>query len=138
MKLVIDTNVFLSALIKDGLTREIIVNSPFNLLIPEQELIEIKRYEDIIIKKSNINKEDLISLIKKLLKYITIVRNENISKYKCEANEIMSKIDQDDSIFVATALSLNCSIWSDDKHFKKQKKIETFTTKEILKLYYSK
>jgi len=135
MKFVIDTNIFLSALIKDGLTREIITNSPFNLFIPEQELIEIKRYEELIINKSSLNKEDLRDLIRKLLKYITILRNEKISKYKCKADEIMREIDNDDVPFIAAALSLNCPIWSEDKHFKKQKIIKVSTTKEILRLY---
>jgi len=135
MNLVIDTNIFLSALIKDGLTRDIIINSPFNLFIPEQELIEIKRYEELIIDKSKINKGDLIDLIRKLLRYITIIRNDNIAKYKCKADEIIGKIDGDDIPFIAAAISLNCPIWSDDKHFQKQKEIKIFTTNEILKIY---
>lgn len=135
MKFVIDTNIFLSALIKDGLTREIIINSPFRLFIPEQEIIEIKRYEELIIYKSKINKEDLRDLIRKLLKYITIIRNEDINKYKCEAEEIIGKIDYDDIPFVATALFLNCPIWSEDKHFQKQNEIKILKTKDILDLY---
>ncbi|MEK6833477.1 MAG: PIN domain-containing protein [Nanoarchaeota archaeon] len=135
MNFVIDTNIFLSALIKDGLTREIIINSPFNLFIPEQELIEIKKYEELIINKSYINKEDLRDLIRKLLKYITILRNDNMAKYKCKAENIIGKIDNDDVPFVAAALFLNCPIWSEDKHFQKQKEIKIFTTNEILKIY---
>ena len=136
MKFVIDTNIFLSALIKDGLTREIIINSPFKLFIPEQELIEIKRYEELIINKSGINKGDLRDLIRKLLRYITIIRNDQIIKYKCKAEEIIGNIDEDDVPFIAAALSLNSSIWSEDKHFQRQKEIKTLTTKEILRLYY--
>jgi len=135
MNLVIDTNIFLSALIKDGLTRDIIINSPFNLFIPEQELIEIKRHEELIVSKSGINKEDLRDLIRKLLKYITIVRNDKIIKYRDKANEIMGRIDKDDIIFIASALFLNCHIWSEDKHFQKQKEIKIFTTSKILKIY---
>jgi predicted nucleic acid-binding protein len=135
MKFVIDTNIFLSALIKDGLTREIIINSPFRLFIPEQEIIEIKRYEELILCKSKINKEDLRDLIRKLLKYITIIRNEDITKYKCKAEEIMGKIDYDDVPFVATALFLNCPIWSEDKHFRKQNEIKILKTKDIINLY---
>jgi predicted nucleic acid-binding protein len=135
MKFVIDTNIFLSALIKDGLTREIIINSPFKLFIPEQEIIEIKRYEELIGDKSKMNKEDLRDLIRTLLRYITIIRNENIIKFKCKAEEIIGKIDCDDVPFVAAALFLNCPIWSEDKHFQKQNEIKTLKTKDILNLY---
>ncbi len=50
----------------------------------------------------------------------------------------MSKIDKNDVVFIAAALALNCPIWSDDKHFKKQKEIKIFTTKEISKMYLKK
>lgn len=138
MNIVIDTNIFISALIKNGLTREIIINSPFNFFIPEQELIEIKKYEKLLIGKSETSEEDLRDLIRKLLKYINIIRNDNLIEYKFEADEIMSKIDNDDVQFIAAALSLKCPIWSEDKHFQKQKEIKILTTKDILKLYSKK
>ena len=50
----------------------------------------------------------------------------------------MGHIDKKDTIFVAVALALNCSIWSDDRHFKKQKRIEIFTTKDIFEMYTNK
>jgi predicted nucleic acid-binding protein len=36
-----------------------------------------------------------------------------------------------DVIFVATALSKNVVIWSDDKDFQKQKEIKVFATKDM-------
>jgi predicted nucleic acid-binding protein len=132
MHLIIDTNVFMSALIKDGLTRYLIVNSPFKLLIPEQELIEIKKYQYIISKKSQQSHEDLVILISELLKYIRIIRNKNLLPFRERAKKIMHKIGKKDVPFIAAAIALNCPIWSDDKHFKKQKTIKVFTTKEML------
>jgi predicted nucleic acid-binding protein len=124
----------MSALIKDSLTREIIVNSPFNFFIPEGELIEIKRYEKLIIKKSGLSVIKLRELIRILLRYINVIRNDLILEYKNKAKEIMGKIDKDDVIFIAAALEKNAVIWSDDKHFKKQKEIKIFTTKDIKNL----
>jgi predicted nucleic acid-binding protein len=46
MIVVIDTNIFISALMKkDSLTREIIVNSYHNFLFPEYEFQEIYKYK---------------------------------------------------------------------------------------------
>jgi len=135
MNLVIDTNVFISALIKEGLTRELIVHSLFNLFIPEQELIEIKRYENLISKKSGKPINEIRDLIRKLLKHVNIIRNDLLLVYRSKAHNIMGKIDKDDVPFIAGALYLNCPIWSDDKHFQKQKEIKILTTKEILDLY---
>ncbi|MCK5043986.1 PIN domain-containing protein [Candidatus Pacearchaeota archaeon] len=134
MNIIIDTNIFISALIKDSLTREIIVNSPFHFFIPEGELIEIKKYEKLIIKKSGLSAIELKELIRILLKYMNVVRNDLILEHKNKAKEIMGKIDKDDVIFIATALAKNAVIWSDDKHFQKQKEIKIFTTKEIKNL----
>ena len=42
----------------------------------------------------------------------------------------------DDIDFLAFALKMNCSIWSNDKLLKKQEKINIFNTKEIINLMY--
>lgn len=133
MNLVIDTNIFISALIKDSLMRNLIVNSPFNLFIPEQEIIEIRKYEELILRKSGQTRDELRDLIGILLKYVTIIKNKNLLNYKPKAEEIMKRIDKSDIPFIASALALKCPIWSDDKHFQKQKEIKIFTTKDILK-----
>lgn len=138
MNLVIDTNIFISGLIKEGLTRFLILNSQFNLFIPEQELIEIKKYEGLISQKSGKSIGEIRDLIRFLLKYVTILRNDLLLDYTNKAENIMDKIDKDDVIFIAAALTLNCPIWSDDKHFQKQKEIKVLTTKNILELYCKK
>ncbi len=132
--IVIDTNIFISALIKDSLTRELIINSPFNLFFPEYEFTEIKNNKEEIIKKSGLSEIELINLIRHLLKHVKIIKNSRIIKYRTKADEIMKNIDEDDAVFVAVALTLNCPIWSDDGHFQKQKEIKVFTTKEIIEL----
>ena len=135
MNLIIDTNIFISALIKEGLVGGLIVHSPFNLFIPEQELIEIKRYEKLISEKSGKSIGEIRDLIRKLLRYVSIIRNEFLLYYNNQAESIMEKIDNDDVIFIAAALALNCPIWSEDKHFQKQKEIKIFNTNDILKMY---
>ena len=138
MNLVIDTNIFISSLIKDSLTRYLILNSSFSLFIPEQELIEIKKYEKLISRKSGQFSNEVRYLIRKLLKYVAVLQNDVLLKYREHANKIMGKIDKADVPFIAAALALNCPIWSNDKHFKKQKKIEIFTTEELYKMYFNK
>ena len=81
--IVIDTNIFISALIKEGLTRKLIINSQFKLFFPEYEFIEIKNNKEEIIKKSGLSETELINLIRQLLKYVKIVRDSRIVKF-CE------------------------------------------------------
>lgn len=135
MKLVIDTNVFISALIKkDGLTRDIIINSGNTFLFPEYEFQEIYKYKNEILKKSRCSEKEFIRLTTSLLNHMRIVRHGEICNYYYEASEIMRKIDPDDKIFIATALAFNAYIWSDDEHFKRQSRIRVLTTKEMIEL----
>jgi len=135
MNLVIDTNIFIAALIKNGLTRYFIVHSPFDLFIPEQEMIEIRKYAKLIMDKSKQTEENLTDLITDLLRYIRIIRNRDLLPFRERANRIIKKIDEKDVPFIAAALALDCGVWSDDKHFKKQESVKIFTTKEILRFY---
>lgn len=135
---IIDTNVLISALIKKGLTREILTDFNINFIFPEQGLEEIYFYKSEIIRKAKINEREFDVLLLRLLKYIRLIPTEIFVGFREEANKIMNKIDKDDVIFIACALAFDCSIWSDDKHFKKQKEIKVFTTKDILENYFKK
>ena len=132
--LTIDTNVLISALIKDSLTREILTDFNINFIFPEQGLEEVYFYKSEIIKKAKIDKREFDVLLLRLLKYIRLIPTEIFVDFRKEADKIMNKIDKDDVIFIACALAFNCPIWSDDKHFQKQKEIKIFTTKEIKNL----
>lgn len=132
MNVVVDTNIFVSALIKEGMTRDLIINSQHNLLFPEFEFIEIKRHKEEILKKSGLSEGEFEILLSKLLEYITIIKTIDVLDYKKQADEIMEKIDKDDVIFIATALAFNCQIWSDDVHFQKQKIVKVLTTKDMI------
>ena len=128
--IVIDTNIFMSGLIKEGLTREIITNSKINFLFPEFELEEIYNHKKEIIKKAGYSEKEFYVLLLRLLKYVRIIPTDVVD-YKKQAYEIMGNIDKDDVIFIATALAFNCPIWSDDKHFQKQNVIKIFKTSEF-------
>jgi len=135
MNLVIDTNVFISALIKDGITQEIITNMKTNLLFPEFEFDEIKKHKGEVIEKSGLSEKEFDILLLRLLNYVRIIPGDISFKFKKQAEEIIGNIDKDDVIFIATALAFNARIWSDDRHFQKQKAIEVLTTKQILGVF---
>ena len=54
MKLVIDSNVLISALIKDSITRKIIFESKLKFYYPAISLHEIKKHRELIINKSGL------------------------------------------------------------------------------------
>ena len=131
--LVIDTNILIAALIKDGLIREIITELSLPLLLPEAEFLEIKNNLNEILEKSGLSHEEFRGLFSNLLKYIKIIENDKIADYNEKAEGIIGRIHFSDVPFIAAALATDSIIWSDDKHFKKQNKIKVLTTKDITK-----
>jgi predicted nucleic acid-binding protein len=133
MKFVIDTNIIISALIKPGKTREIIFENFFNFITPAYTLTEIEKYKREICIKSGMSVQELEEVINLLFKHIKILNPKVYSHLLLKASKLI--LDIKDIPFLASALSLNCPIWSDDKHFQKQKEIKILTTKDILDLY---
>ena len=134
MKLIIDTNILISALIKDSTTRKIIFYSPIELYYPEISSKEIEDNKDIILQKTGLDENDYNALLQELMKFVTLIPYKDFENKLMEANEIFGKIDVDDVIFIALALSTqNNGIWSDDTDFGRQDNIKIWKTKDVLK-----
>ena len=133
MKIVLDTNILISALIKDSITRKIIFESNSEFYYPETSLHELRKHKNLILQKSGMNEKELEELLDKIFSHIKIVSEENIKKHIAEANKLIGEIDINDVVFLATALSVSDSvIWSDDKHFEKQDKVKVLKTKDMI------
>lgn len=133
MKVVVDVNIILSALIRDSVTRKIIINSKYDLFFPEPSLHKIDKYKSYIIEKSGLGEEEYNKVKNTLFKYIKLVASDEIKGNWGEAIKIMVNIDEEDVIFIATALSIPDSVvWSDDNDFKKQNIIKVLKTKDIV------
>ena len=72
MKMVVDTNIILSALIKDSTTRKIIVKSEWDFYYPAMSFHEIRKYKELVLKKSNLNKEEYRKLLNYLLEQVGV------------------------------------------------------------------
>lgn len=136
MIIVIDSNVLISALIRDSLTRRIIIGSGMNFVFPEISLNEIRKHEKLIREKSGLTENELDRLLVRILDYIVLVPIEVIKEHLSEAKSIMLDIDPKDVVFIAAALSFEDSIiWSDDKDFDEQDRIKVVKTKHFAKLF---
>jgi len=135
MKLVVDTNILMAALIKDSSIRKIIVTSKHDFYIPQAAVEEIYGYIDLISKKNSLSREENLQFLSTLLKYMKKVDFEFYKHKMKEGKKIIGKIDKKDIPFIALALSFeNNGIWTEDKHFEKQKKIKTWRTTHLLSL----
>jgi predicted nucleic acid-binding protein len=137
MILIIDSNILISALIRDSTTRKILIESSWQFCYPEQSFHEVRKYKNLVLEKSGMTEQEYTEVLNRLLKHITLIPEEIMQHKLKEADDLLGKIDPDDVIFLATALSLdNSNIWSDDGHFEKQSKVRTFKTEHIVKLFY--
>ena len=97
MRLIIDTNILIAALLKNSITREILLNQYMEFLVPEFAFEEIKSNIKEILAKSDILKENFDVLLELIKKNIIIVPETDI-KHRNQAQQIMHNIDSEDSI----------------------------------------
>lgn len=133
MKLVIDTNRIIAALIRNGTSRALITNSMFKFYSPDKVQEEITQHNQEAREKSHLTEEQFKSVLKLLFEHIEVHPQE---KYQSQLKEAESLIeDSADVPFIALSLALeNIPIWSDDAHFQHQKRIKVFTTSELFKI----
>jgi len=132
MRLIVDTNRIIAALVKDGISRKIILHFEGELLTIGFSKKELGTHGDYILKKAHISETEFGLIMDKLFSKLTVLDDGVVEKYMEEARDIMEKIDAADTPFIAAALATKSSLWSDDKHFKKQYAVKVFTTKELI------
>ena len=133
MKLIVDSNRILSALIKDGLTRKLLFSKEFEFYTPDYVLEEVREYKEYVVKKTGMTFEQIELLFQIVLENINIIPEEKVKKKMEEAIKIMENIDRNDSPILACALVVpNDGIWTEDKHFEKQTKVKVWKTEELI------
>ncbi|MAF99203.1 MAG: hypothetical protein CMH61_01180 [Nanoarchaeota archaeon] len=131
MKLVVDSNIIISALMRDSTSRKIINHFSGQLLIIPFLESEIHKYKELVMKKANISEDEFDLLLQKLYRKMVILDNSVVLSKMVEAADIMDQIDPDDTHFIAAALATNSDIWSDDKHFEKQDAVKVWKTQDL-------
>jgi predicted nucleic acid-binding protein len=132
MKLVIDANVVISALIADSKTRELIVTLEPDLLTPAFVHDEIGNYEDLIVEKSGMEPNRVAQFIDLLFQYIEVIPAEDFYPAIEKAKTAIGDIDPDDVLYLACAIASEAAIWSDDSDFDEQDTVEAYTTSNVI------
>tara|TARA_Y100000310_G_C20559128_1_gene752134 strand:+ start:663 stop:1076 length:414 start_codon:yes stop_codon:yes gene_type:complete len=136
MEIVIDSNILFSALIKDSITRKMIIEYNDLFLFPDYIFVEINNHLDELLDKSEMDKQDFQMLLEIILRKVQVVPSKVLTRYKKQALRIIKDVDPDDVLFIACALAYpKVVIWSDDKKLKKQSRIKVLNTKEVIDLF---
>jgi len=132
MKLVIDANVVISALIADSKTRELIVTLEPDLLTPAFVHDEIENYEELIVNKSGMGPDRVAQFIDLLFQYIEVVPAEDFYPAIESADAEIGDTDPDDVLYLACAIASDATLWSDDSDFDEQNLVETYSTSDVI------
>lgn len=131
MKLIIDANIIFAALIKEGLTAELIISDELQLFAPEFLLEEISKYQDQIFEKTHRSKEEFEIFVQILNEYITFIPQKNINPFLEKAN--LFSPDPKDSVYLALALALKSAVWSNDKKLKEEQvQVKVLSTEDLI------
>ena len=108
------------------------------LAAPEQALRELRKYSDTLCSKSRITPEELEESFSVLNAYVRFLPLNTYAEHLPEAALLAEGIPEEkreeffeDVDFFASALALNCPVWSNDKLFKKQSLVIVFSTSEL-------
>lgn len=131
MDLVIDSNILFAALLKDGGTSEILFKH--TLYAPEFIFEEFRKYKKYLQDKTKRTGDDFNELFDLFERYVLLIPKEEIDLFI----ELAEKISPDakDVPYLALALKLRCSLWSNDRDLKeKQSAVPVYSTDELMKM----
>ncbi len=132
MELIVDTNIIVAAILKRGLTRNLLFNSNLYLYAPENLYFEITKHEREFMQRMGIKKkefEDVLLVLGNSLEILPLVSFEGRKK-----DALNLAPDRDDWPYFAVAMLKGCPVWSNDKRLKQQKKVKVLSTEELYKL----
>lgn len=132
MKLVIDNNIFFSLMNPKSTNSYIFSSLKVEFLAPKFIKSEFDKYRLICLLKSKLSEHEFEIRQAEIEEDVELIK---LSEYKDFIKKSLNTLpDKDDVDFLALALRLNCSIWSNDSHFEKQSLVKVFKTKDLVKL----
>lgn len=137
MKLIVDTNIVISSIIRDAGTRKLLFDFRLELSAPEHLFEELYEHEREIEKKAGISEEDFERFIKSIKIVVKEIPSKNYASFLSKALKLNN--DAEDASFIAAAISMNANIWTNDKDFLekedvllKETGIKIMTTKKLM------
>lgn len=132
MKIVVDVNVVISAAITSGASRTVLLTATDDFLAPPELSEEVWPYTDLVREKSGLDDDEVEYQIEGLLDRITIVPLSIPPEHIKRARSELNALDPDDVPYLATALTVGGSIWSDDTHLQEQSLVSALSTEEMV------
>lgn len=137
MPLVLDNNIFFSLMNPKSINSYLFSSLKAEFITPEYVKLELNKYKSECLIKSGLSEHEFEIRRTEVEKNIEFLKLAEYKTFLKKAKNFLP--DPKDSPYLALALRLNCSLWSNDMHFKKQTLVPVLTTEELVnKLLSSK
>lgn len=133
MELVVDANVLLASLLKNAITRELLLDSRLKLYAPEHlisETLHLLRKNTKIQKRIGLPPKAIEENFYLLTQEIETYPRKAYASFMEEAHKIAPH--KEDAPYLALALALNLSVWSNDKGIQAQSKVKVYSTTRLI------
>jgi len=134
LRIVIDTNILIGSLVRNASFKaRLLKNKQFQFFFPDYGLAEVEKFREYICTKrrKDTTAPSFDYAMKFLLESVTVVPRQLYQDQIPGAYAVMEKIDPKDTPFLALALHLECPLWSDDAHLKRQSLVPCYSTHEF-------
>lgn len=132
MRLVLDANVIISALITDGAVRTALRATADDVYTASYVRLEIDAHRGEIQRKSGLTPPSYDTLMAELWRMIEVIPRQKLVPYLHPAAAVMRPIDPDDTPYVAVALSIDGTVVSNDRAFERQELVPHLWTSEFV------
>lgn len=135
MRLVVDANILVAALLKDATTREILLKDEIEFFAPESLAVEIKNLlkNPRVRRRLKLKDKDLFALSSAILARITFFPEKSFAASIKRSIPLVTHIE--DAPYIALSLALDLPLWSNDADLQKQPLVKVYATPELIKAF---
>ncbi|MEK6831052.1 MAG: PIN domain-containing protein [Nanoarchaeota archaeon] len=130
MKLILDNNSLFSIMNPKSVSAYLFSSIKAKFIAPEFIKSEFDEHKEECLYKSKLSEHEFDIRRSEIEGSIEFLK-ESVYKFLLK-KAVVAISDEEDSPYLALALSRNAAIWSDDPHLKKQSLVSVYTTAELL------
>jgi predicted nucleic acid-binding protein len=135
-RVVVDANVLIACLVKDGRTREVFLRSgEVRFLVPDVIFDEVERHLPEVAAKAGVPEETSRALLRELVQRVELIPRGLWASALPRAKELVHRARApNDEPYVALALVQDAPVWSFDKALHRVRGIRILSTGDVEQL----
>lgn len=130
--IVIDANIVFAAFIKDGATREIILERGRDLRSPPWLWAEVAARFEWLQEKTGLTPAALEELLRQIRERIVDIPEAAIGRHKEQALSMTEKSGRKDAPYIAAVLAVEGTLWTHDRMLITEVGVPTIRTEELI------